>query len=172
MKSSFRIPALLLILILGFSTLSQAQLRDNVQTRDRLTGTILKDREPGTLENLFNMQMDHSYSMMFSSFGGEYRNVNAYTNTMQFFFTDRLTGRVDLSLLHSPFSNNGMIGNNSGLGADFVLRNAELNYQLSDKSSIHLQFQQIPAGMGYGSYYSNPFHSSPFNRGPFNYGNY
>lgn len=169
MKNLTRFPLLLLLFITVFASAASAQLRDNVRSSTDLTGPLVEQRsmEPGSWENLFNMQMSHSYDMMFSSFGGQFQNMNAYTNTMRFAFTDRLTGRVDLSLLHSPFGSS-MLGGNSqgGIGAEFLIRNAELNYQISDRSSIHLRFQQVPAmGMNPGSYYANPFYrpyGSPF----------
>lgn len=175
MKARSRIPLLLLVLVLGISVAASAQMREHVQAEGDLTGnTVQHDTmEPGSLENLFNMQMNHSYTMMFSSFGGQYQNINAYTNTMRFSFTDRLTGRLDLSLLHSPFGSSGVIGNQSnGLGTQFLIRNAELNYQINDRSSIHLQFQQVPTmGTRPGSWYGNPF-NSPYRGGLFDYGNF
>lgn len=144
----------LLLMLFAFSTLANAQLREQVRKSSSYTGPIVKENSGGSLSNLFNMEMDHSYSMTFSSIGGQYQNINAYTNTMHFFFTDDLTGRLDLSLLHSPFGNNFM--NDGGMGTEFVISNAELNYQINDKSNISIQFQQIP---GYGM---NPWARSPF----------
>lgn len=139
----------LLVLTLGLHSLSMAQLRKNKPDMSKLSGPVLKqDPSDGAkLSNLFNMQMHHSYSMMFSSYGGQMQNMNAYTNTMQFFFSDKLTGRVDLSLLHSPFGSSYM-SQDKGLGTEFIIRNAELNYELSDKSSIRVQFQQVPNNYG------------------------
>lgn len=169
MKNIARFPLLLLLLSTVLASAASAQMRDDARSNADLTGPVVQQHniEPGSWENLFNMHMSHSYEMMFSSFGGEFQNVNAYTNTMRFAFTDRFTGRVDLSLLHSPFGSS-MLGGSSqgGLGAEFLIRNAELNYQISDRSSIHLRFQQVPAmGMNPGSYYANPFfrpYGSPF----------
>lgn len=160
--------SVLLLLLLGMSSLSQAQLRKDLTSSSDLTGPIIKQQDPSqgaNLGNLFNMQMSHSYSMNFASYGGQFQNMNAYTNTMQFFFSEDLTGRVDLQLLHSPFGNNSFMGNNStGMDMEFRVRNAELNYQISENSSIKLQFQQVP-GYGFnpwtGRSYSNPF-NSPF----------
>ncbi|MDZ7772308.1 MAG: hypothetical protein U5K31_06175 [Balneolaceae bacterium] len=168
MKNIIRIPLLLLLFTAVFASAATAQLREDARSSADLTGPVVGQHsmEAGSWENLFNMHMSHSYEMMFSSFGGSVQNVNAYTNTMRFAFTDRLSGRVDLSLMHSPFGNSMIGGNTGGLGAEFLIRNAELNYELSDRSSIHLRFQQIPAmGMNPGSYYANPFYrpyGSPF----------
>ncbi|MDR8394103.1 hypothetical protein NC796_23345 [Aliifodinibius sp. S!AR15-10] len=144
------------------SAVSFAQFRDQVNRGD-FSGPVVQQQrpEPGNWSNLFNMKMSHSYSMTFSSFGGQYRNVNAYTNSMDFFFTDRLTGELDISLMHSPFGQ-GFSNTNNQLGANIVIRNAELNYQISDKSNISIQFQQHP----YSPYYS------PFGGGPFDYYGY
>ena len=156
--------SLLAILFFLASTTGYAQLRENLNTSSDYLGGIVKERsaEPGNLGNLFNMTMDHSYSMMFGSVGGQYQNLNAYTNTMHFFFSDRMTGRVDLSVLHSPFGNSYLNANGSGAQVDFVIRNAELNYQLSERSNISISFQQVPAYGGYGYYNNryNPFYNS------------
>lgn len=158
--------SLLTVLFLLISSSGFAQLRKNLNSSTDYLGGIVKERsaEPGNLGNLFNMTMDHSYSMTFGSVGGQYQNINAYTNTMHFFFSDKMTGRVDLSVLHSPFGNSYLngYGNDSGAGVEFVVRNAELNYQLSEKSNISISFQQVPAYSRYG-YYSdryNPFYNS------------
>lgn len=148
-----------LLLLFGATSISFAQLRENQSKSSELMGPVVKNdpSEGANLGNLFNMQMDHSYSMMFSSFGGQFQNVNAYTNTMHFFFSEDLTGRLDLSLLHSPFGNSFM-SNDNGMNTQFLIRNAELNYQISDKSNIRIQFQQVP---GYGANPWSPF-GSPF----------
>ncbi|SMO60969.1 hypothetical protein [Fodinibius sediminis] len=156
-----------LTLTIGIQSLAHAQLRKDTHNSTELMGPVIKKQDPSegaNLGNLFNMQMDHSYSMMFGSAGGQMQNMNAYTNTMHFFFTDKLTGRVDLSLLHSPFGNSFM-SNGNGMNTEFLLRNAELSYQISEKSNIRIQVQQMPDnyygmnpwGMG-GSHY-NPFYS-------------
>lgn len=143
---------------------AQAQLRDQENKPSDYSGPIVKERDPSegaNLGNLFNMKMSHSYSVNFMSFGGQYQNLNAYTNTMQFFFTDKLTGRVDLSLIHSPFSSNTMNGFDAQQEVQFILQNAELNYEISDNASLHLQVNQYPQGYGYYPGY-NRYGYSPF----------
>lgn len=164
-KNALSLVISLVILLFGLSSITQAQLRKDQSKNSELTGPVIKqDPSKGaSLDNLFNMQMDHSYSMMFSSFGGQFQNMNAYTNTMRFFFSEDLTGRVDLSLLHSPFGNSMMSPNsNNGMDTQFLIRNAELNYQISDRSNIRIQFQQVPS-YGYGmSPWSSGMHHNPF----------
>ena len=157
--------SLILVLVLGLSALSHAQLRKDLNSSSDLMGPIVKEQDPSkgaNLGNLFNMQMNHSYSVNFAGFGGQFQNVNAYTNTMHFFFNEDLTGRVDLQVLHSPFGNSFLSGGNSGTNMQFRVRNAELNYQISDNSNISIQFQQVPTyGMNpwTGGSYNNPFYS-------------
>lgn len=168
-KSAFISSVTIFVLLLfGLTSISFAQLREDISNNTALSGPIVKENpsEGANLGNLFNMQMDHSYSMMISGFGGQMQSMNAYTNTMHFFFTEDLTGRLDVSMLHSPFGNSFMSTDN-GMNSQLMIRNAELNYQISDKSNIRLQFQQVP---GYGmnpwssNLYRNPFNSSLHDR--------
>lgn len=156
---------LFILLLLGISVPSFAQLKADLRDPSALRGPILKQdpSEGANLGNLFNMTMDHSYAMTFSSFGGQMYNMNAYTNTMRFYFSENLTGRLDLSILHSPFGNS-LMSNHKGMNAKFIIRNAELNYQINDRSNISIHFRQVPAyGMNpwRDGYYRSPFYS-PF----------
>ena len=145
-------------LVFVVSLSAHGQFRDQLDNAD-YSGPVVQEHrpEPGNWSNLFNMKMSHSYSMTFSSFGGQYRNINAYTNHMDFFFTDRLTGELDISLMHSPFGQ-GLGNNNNQLGAEVVIRNAELNYQISENSHISIQFQQYPYSP-YTGFGGGPFNS-------------
>lgn len=164
MKKSGLVPLLTVAFVLLASTVSYSQFREDVNKSD-YSGPVVREEQgpqPGNWSNLFNMEMSHSYSMNFMSYGGQFRNINAYTNTMNFFFTDRLTGRLDISLLHSPFGNSYLNSgsNGNGMGAEIMIRNAELNYEIGENSHITIQFQQQP--------YS-PFGANPFDR--YGYGN-
>lgn len=161
MKKTSLAITLTLVIFFITSAVGYGQFREDLNKAD-YSGPILQQQsqpEPGNWSNFFNMKMSHSYSMNFMSFGGQYRNINAYTNHMDFFFTDRLTGELDISLMHSPFGQ-GFSNTNNQLGADIVIRNAELNYQLSEKSHISIQFQQYP----YSHYNRGPFSNFGFNR--------
>lgn len=145
---------LLFVLLVTSTSASYAQLRKDKADITEYRGPVFRGDDPSegaNLSNLFNMTMDHSYSMTFGSVGGHYQNLNVYTNTMRFYFTRKLTGRVDLSLLHSPFGN-GVVGFNADKKVKFVISNAELNYDISKNSSIHIRFQQIPDGYGYNRF--------------------
>ena len=110
------------------------------------------------LTNFFEnkVQFSHSYSMSFGSVGGSYQNLNAYTNTMNIAFSDKLQGRVDVSFFHSPFGGNNMYSSNLN-DPKVMISNAELNYKISDNAIIRFQYQRNP--------YSSPFGISPFGYG-------
>ncbi len=138
--------ALLIILFTGVAV-SYAQLREAKTDISEYRGPVFKKEDPSegaNLSNLFNMTMSHSYSMNFASIGGRYQNINMYTNTMRFYFTEKLTGRLDLSLMHSPFGSSSLSGFGADKGVKFIIRNAELNYEISENSSIHIRYQQLP----------------------------
>ncbi|MFN1835841.1 hypothetical protein AB2B38_011300 [Balneola sp. MJW-20] len=143
------------ILILAFSLTLHAQKRDDLVKPHEYSGPFVNTRalsvESG-LANFFKnrVRMSHSYSMNFASMGNSFQNVNAYTNTLEFFFSEDLTGRVDVSFLHSPFGGSGMYGNN--MSPQVMVRNAELNYRIGDNTRIQLQYQQQPRGFGYGRF--------------------
>lgn len=135
------------------STGAFAQLRGNVSTPFDYQGPIINHKTASIqskLVQLFNsIQMSHSYSMSFGSYGGSYQSMNAYTNTMQMHITDNLDARFDVSFLHSPFGGTNMygVGQNS---PRVILSNAELNYRVNDRTHIQLRFQQSPTPFGYG----------------------
>lgn len=153
-----RLITLTFIFTLFISLQLSAQLRDNLSTYYDYTGPVVNTQAPTVqsgLNNFFknNVKMSHSYSMNFGSFGGSYQNINAYTNTLNFFFTPNLTGRLDVSFLHSPFGGSDFVNSENKLGGQVLIRNAELNYKINDKAHIRLQYQQLPYSYGY----HNPF---------------
>lgn len=142
-----------------------AQLREDINKREFNSSTFVNTKAPtveSSLSNFFqnNFSMSHSYSMSFGSVGGSFQNINAYTNTMQFAFSPRLTGRLDVSFMHSPFGQAGMMGSNNSLSSQVLIRNAEINYKLSDNAFLNFQYQQLPSTFGlYNPYGYNRFNS-------------
>lgn len=145
------------ILLFAIYTIpAEAQLREDLASPFDYSGQIVNYSSPPVqtgLDRFFNsIKMSHSYTMSFSSFGGSYQNVNAYTNTMEFSLSPRMNGRVDISFLHSPFGGNSSYMGQNSFQNRVVIQNAELNYQISDKAFIRVSYQQLPYGYGY-----NPF---------------
>jgi len=142
------------IFALLLSTQLQAQLRENLSKSYEFSGPIINNQVPTVqtwLNDFFrnNVNMSHSYSMNFGAVGGSYQNVNSYTNTVNIAFSEDLTGRLDVSFLHSPFGGSDFVNSDNSLNGEVIIRNAELNYQISDNAHIRLQYQQMPRSYGF-----------------------
>ncbi|MDR9419303.1 hypothetical protein [Gracilimonas sp.] len=154
------------IFLLLFSVQLSAQLRSDAPKSYEFSGPIINAQAP-TVQNWLNdffqnkVTMSHSYSMNFGSYGGSYQNVNAYTNTLHFNFTKDLTGRVDVSFLHSPFGGSDFVNTNNNMNGEIIIRNAELNYDISDNARISFQYQQLPRSYGF---YNRGFGNYGYNR--------
>lgn len=109
------------------------------------------------------LTMHHSYSLSYSSFGGQGLSVGMYTNSLFYKISGPLDVQFDVSLMHSPF------GGSRDLSGIYLTR-AELNYRPADNMWLQIQFRQLPAmywmGQGYGmSLYDRlPFNSSAEDR--------
>lgn len=106
--------------------------------------------------------MNHSYTMSFSSMGGQGRTLGQYTNTMRWQFNDQLAARVDVAFMHSPFGNESFSPNDGGLADQIYLRNAEVAYRPTENMQFRFSVQQSP----YGRY------MSPYGRYGSRYGAY
>tara|TARA_R110002126_G_C10487031_1_gene502661 strand:- start:5776 stop:6291 length:516 start_codon:yes stop_codon:yes gene_type:complete len=161
MKKSLLLSITSFLLLISFD--ARAQLRGDVSQPIDYRGSIINSQSAtvqSKLASFFqnNVQMSHSYAMSFSSVGGSYQNLNAYTNTMDIAFSDRLQGRVDVSFFHSPFGGNNLYGYNQNK-PQVMLSNAELNYKISDNATIRLQYQRLP----YNSFGLSPFGYNRYN---------
>ena len=157
-----------IILLIAFSLSAHAQMRNEIVSPYEYGGRILNPNpaEGANFSNLFNLQVSHSYSANFASFGGQYQSMNAFTSSFQMFFSEKLDGRVDVSFLHSPFGGNNMMnGMNNGLGGQVMISNAEFNYRPSERMLIQVRFSQAPNAFGFNRF--SPFNG--FNRNRFGY---
>ena len=160
---------LLVVMFLVGSTVF-GQLRSDLMAPPQVTSIAASTQSKplgsvGSWMNLIPMTMSHSYSASFGTFGGQTMNLNAYTNRTQFQFTDRFTGEMSLSFLHSPFGMSPFATSQqgNGLNGQFQVDYARLNYQISDKAMISVEFSQRPYG-AYGPY-GNSFGMSPYGYG-------
>ena len=164
-----RAGGLLVVMFLVGSTVF-GQLRSDLMAPPQVTSIAASTQSKplgsvGSWMNLIPMTMSHSYSASFGTFGGQTMNLNAYTNRTQFQFTDRFTGEMSLSFLHSPFGMSPFATSQqgNGLNGQFQVDYARLNYQISDKAMISVEFSQRPYG-AYGPY-GNSFGMSPYGYG-------
>ncbi len=96
-----------------------------------------------------NFKMRQSYSMSYSSMGGQGLALGTYTNSLQYKFSNALDARVDVSLQHSPYSTLDRRVQNSLSGV--FLNRAEINYRPADNMVLRISYQQVPFGL-YGMY--------------------
>jgi hypothetical protein len=155
-----------LLLILIFTSLSAfGQFKDDGLNQPKVKEGIVDQSSEfafGFL-NSENFLMRHSFSLSYSSFGGQGMSLGSYTNSMFYRLMDNLNIQLDVSLVHSPYSTFGEAfqKNISGL----YISNAAINYRPWKDVSIHLQYRNTPYSFGYYS----PFYRmySPFmNPGP------
>lgn len=168
MKKALLSISLVCVFTLLLSAVSYGQFKDQETKRSEYSGPIIKKDDPSdgaNLGNLFNMKMTHSYSVNFGTFGGQMMNMNAYTNSMQFFFNEDLTGQVNVSLLHSPFGQPNAYDFNKQNSFDVAL-NAQIDYQINDNMNLHFEVNKYPDSYGYGSAYGRYSNTSPFQYGP------
>lgn len=131
------------------ATMATAQFVNEIPRSGDWTGSIIKtDTNQKKIFGNVAFSMNHAYEVSFTSFAGQAFNQNMYTNSMLFGFSDRLKGRLDLSMAHSPFGNGLMTQGNE---VRFMVRNAELNYRLGQNSNISVSFSQMPYGT-YGGF--------------------
>lgn len=154
--------------LLMFSFEMKAQLREHTPQLHDLTGPTVKPYEfrPTVQRSSFSIlktfsdsfQMSHTYEMSMAVAGGQAFNQNMYTNSMMFMLSPKMSGRVDLGVAHSPMGNNFM---GQQQGPQFLIRNAQLNYQPNEKVSIQFNYSQDP---WFSQNVWNPF-GNPFSPG-------
>lgn len=172
MKNLFSTTIIVCALIAGTATASYAQKKANETKMSAYSGPIIKKKDPSegaNLSNLFNMKMHQSISASVGSFGGTMMNTFAITNSMRFFFTPKLTGQLNVSLLTSPFSQLNFYGFQNSHKLQVAL-DARLKYQINKNLDVQLNIRRSPRRYGlygiypgsfYGRFYGSPYYYSP-----------
>lgn len=116
--------------------------------------------------NSANFQMNHSYSLSYSSFGNNGLALGVYTNSLFYKFNNDLNVQADISVVHSPYSTFGTEFQNSLNG--IYLSRAAINYRPWKDFQINVQYQNIPNFYspgyynGYNSRFLNGYERDPF----------
>ena len=100
--------------------------------------------------NSENFQMNHSYNLSYSSFGGSGLALGVYTNSMMYKFSQDFNIQLDASFVHSPYNTFGENFKNSIDG--FYISKAALNYKPWEDVFISVQYRNIP------NVYLNPYY--------------
>jgi len=110
--------------------------------------------------NSKNLQMSHSFSMSYSSFGNQGIALGVYTNSLFYKFNEKLNFVLQTSIVNSPYSTFGRGVSNSLNG--IYIRNAQLNYRPTKNTFISIQFSNDPTRyLDYNPYFRNGFYT-PF----------
>jgi len=144
----------LFITLLLIPFLAFAQLKKDTKVPE-FTSILAKPAESffGFLDPS-KMQMNHSFSMTFGMGGGSQILQNAYINTISYQFSEDLQLITNLGILATPYHT---FGENSSLNNPRFFGGAELNYKISENSSLQLRFESLP----YSYYnYNNRYYDS------------
>ncbi len=140
---------LLLVLIFGLSLTVFAQFKEtDSQKPDISQGMFKTDNSLFGFLNSPNFNMKQSYSMSYSTFGGQGMALGVYTNNMSYQFSKNLNVELEASVVNSPYSTFGKSFQNSING--FYLNRAAVNYQPWKDVSISFQYSRLP-------YYYSPY---------------
>lgn len=102
-----------------------------------------------------NLQIHHSLSMSYTSFGNQGIALGVYTGSLNYKFNDKLDLQVAASVVNTPYSSYGQEHADQINGV--YLNKAQLNYRPTEDMVISVQFSQMPY-----SYYSPYYRRSSF----------
>lgn len=162
-KNASLMKKIILILIV-FNLSLLAQFREDANKKVDIKSGIT-NYSPSSLLlgfiNPQNFQMNHSFNMSYTSFGGEGLALGIYTNSMSYQFAENLNIEADISFVNSPYSSLGEEHSKQLNG--IYLSRAQLNYKPSENMFITIQYNQLPYNYGFYSPYKYSRYS-PFYR--------
>ncbi|MBD3226152.1 MAG: hypothetical protein GF313_15600 [Caldithrix sp.] len=108
------------------------------------------------------MQMNHSLSMSFGTFGGQNVMMNSYVNTMRYQITENMRLTTNLGIMSSPYNT---FGENYYLNKPQFFGGAQLDYKINDNASIMFRidnnpYYYRPTFGGFNNYYYNGYHNN------------
>ena len=114
--------------------------------------------KPQTLVGLIGLDpgkfsMSHSYSLSFTSFGGQSYNQGLYLNTMMYQLSNPIKMYLQFGVQHQPFGQNEFQSQSKAFVAG-----AGFEYKPSENFKVQFEFSQQP----------NSFYSPYYNRSRFN----
>jgi len=98
-----------------------------------------------------NLEMRHSVSVSYGSFGDEGLGMSMYTNSLRYRISEPLSIRADISMMFSPFGSASSLFKQDLSG--IFLKRASVDYRPSKDTHISLQFRNDPYSLynPYGS---------------------
>ena len=136
--------------LLLFISISFAQFKEDVDKSELIKNSLYTEGPSGFFTNFLsseNFQMKHTLSMSYTAGGGQGVALGIYTNSMMFKIADNIDLQVDASFVNSPYNSLGKEFTD-GINGVYI-SNARLDYKISDKTSLTLQYRNLPYNYGY-----------------------
>lgn len=176
MKRLISIIAIVFMMALMNPILSHAQYRPdaNRPTITERVGIPYIPENSSAVLGFFDpsrFEMQHSYSISYSSGGPYSGSLGLYTNRMSYMITDNLQLIADIGFMHQPFQSAGNMPNFMNNGELFY--GGELRYRPNDNTMFRIRFDNMPRFYSPYSYYGGGYDSYGMGRGymsPFGYG--
>ena len=138
------------VVILMLGGLLMVQSSALAQSSEAKTSSIFKaddfvKKPDGFLKYLINpakFEMQQSYTLSFTSFGGRGYNQGLYLNTMNYRFSDPLMMQVRIGYLHQPLGGNQLMSEQNG---KVFLQRAMLQYKPAENMSITFDYESYPS---------------------------
>lgn len=163
----------IIILVVLFSLTGIAQFKEDGLNQPGIKEGIV-DQSGSALGflNSENFIMRHSFSLSYSTFGGNGISLGTYTNSMYYRLLSNLNVQMDVSFMFSPYSSFGDTFQKDISGV--YISNAAVNYYPAKDVQISIQYRSLPYSSFYnpyfGSYYgfhANPFYQNTLEEDPF-----
>jgi hypothetical protein len=125
-----------------------SQFKRTAEDEPKVSDSFIRPETDSDLLSFFNpenFKMRQSFSMGYTTMGGQGLALGMYTNSMMYKFSSKVDARVDVSLQNSPYSTLDQRLQNSLSGV--FLNRAEINYRPSDNMLLRVSYQKIPFGL-------------------------
>jgi hypothetical protein len=153
---------IVLLMLVALGTLSaDAQFKSQAEQQTHVSDGLMTSSAPSLLLGWFDpskFSMHHSFSMSYTSFGGNGISLGTYTNTMMYDFASNLRARADVSMSYSPFNTLPMQNGKKNDLSSIYLSNASVDYKPWDNVMVQFQYRTLPYGWYYNSPFSNPWY--------------
>ncbi len=147
------------------ATIASAQFRSGkgVNTDDKPGSTLeaMSGYGDDFFSRLFDparFSMHQTYTMSFTSGGGQSTSLGVFTNTFAYKASEDLFISADLSAVYSPYSSLGSAFQKSING--IYLSSARLDWKMGEHTSMRIEYNGMPYSNSYFSpfgYYDSPF---------------
>jgi len=164
----------ILIIFVVFSLTTFAQFRDDGLNKPSVKEGIVDQSSGYALDflNSENFIMKHSFSLSYSSFGGNGVSLGNYTNSMYYKLLSNMNVQMDVSFMFSPYSSFGEQFQKDVSGV--YISKAAVNYYPFKDVQISVQYRSLPYSSyfnpyfgSYYGFYSNPFYDNNIGEEPF-----